>query len=402
MKVIAMATLAVYVASIHLETYVPIEGLGSIPRIIGIVAFFVCSAYVIIRKRILRPEITHVLLFVFFCMNLVSILWSLDPESTLVRTTNYLMQLGSVWLIWQLVETEGTLQLTEAAYVLGALAVAAANVVAYRHGNAVAANSGRFAATGNDPNEFALSLALAIPLAWHLSISLRSKLLSAFFRLSPLVLLVGILLTGSRGGSLAAVASLLVIPLCRKQVNMVTKVAVIGMLVAAVTIGTTLIPEDTMKRLLSIGTQVANDQMAGRGDLWAAGWIQFKAHPFIGVGAGAFPVAISVAATTLMVAHNTYLSILTELGCVGFTIFLCVLFSLFYFTMKMRAPERGVWFAMLACWAVGVASLTWEYSKPTWLLFALIPAQWTICREELQLEDESEEEPEFAAVGARA
>jgi len=402
MRFLAIAMLTIFVASIHLETYVPFQGLGSIPRVVGFVAFVVCSGYIVIRKRILRPQITHVLLFGFFCMNLLSIIWSLDPQSTLERTFIYIMQLAFVWLIWQLVETEGTLQLLEAAYALGAVAVASANIIAFRHGSAVVANSDRYAATGNDPNEFALSLALAIPLSWHLSITLRSKLLRAFFRVAPLVLLVGILLTGSRGGTLAALASLIVIPLCRKHVNITTKLAVLGLVIAAATAGTTLLPEETLKRLTSIGQEVATDQIGGRGDLWAAGWIQFKQHPFIGVGAGAFPVAISVAARTLMVAHNTYLSILTELGCAGFTIFISILLSLFYFILKMRSPERGVWLAMLACWAVGVSSLTWETAKPTWLLFAMIPAQWTICRHDLEQEYESEDEPQLASAAVHA
>jgi hypothetical protein len=31
---------------------------------------------------------------------------------------------------------------------------------------------------------------------------------------------------------------------------------------------------------------------------------------------------------------------------------------------------------MLAVWATGVSTLTWEHYKPTWLIMALIATQW--------------------------
>jgi len=36
--------------------------------------------------------------------------------------------------------------------------------------------------------------------------------------------------------------------------------------------------------------------------------------------------------------------------------------------------ERHFWITLLLTWSVGVSSLTWEYSKPTWFLFGVLAA----------------------------
>jgi hypothetical protein len=42
----------------------------------------------------------------------------------------------------------------------------------------------------------------------------------------------------------------------------------------------------------------------------------------------------------------------------------------------MPLAERALWSVMLAVWAVGITTLTWEHRKPGWLLFALIMTEW--------------------------
>jgi hypothetical protein len=46
-----------------------------------------------------------------------------------------------------------------------------------------------------------------------------------------------------------------------------------------------------------------------------------------------------------------------------------------YVAFRMRRPQKWVWVLMLATWAIGVSSLTWEYRKPTWFLFGMLAAQ---------------------------
>lgn len=100
------------------------------------------------------------------------------------------------------------------------------------------------------------------------------------------------------------------------------------------------------------------------------------------MGSGAYPEAVrpDIGAPALAghqyVAHNTYLSVLVECGLVGFTFFGLLLGVLAAFVWIMPHAERALWSVMLAAWAVGATTLTWEHRKPGWLLFGLIMTEW--------------------------
>jgi hypothetical protein len=49
-----------------------------------------------------------------------------------------------------------------------------------------------------------------------------------------------------------------------------------------------------------------------------------------------------------------------------------LLASILYSALRMQYPQRCLWFTLLLTWTVGVSALTWEYRKPTWLLFGLV------------------------------
>ena len=42
----------------------------------------------------------------------------------------------------------------------------------------------------------------------------------------------------------------------------------------------------------------------------------------------------------------------------------------------MEPPERALWGVMLAAWAIGVTTLSWEHRKVGWLLAGLIMTEW--------------------------
>jgi len=73
-------------------------------------------------------------------------------------------------------------------------------------------------------------------------------------------------------------------------------------------------------------------------------------------------------------AHNTFLSVLVELGVAGALLLLALLASLYYSALRMPYVEKCFWIVLLTTWVVGVSALTWEYYKPTWLLFGLLAA----------------------------
>jgi O-antigen ligase len=397
MKRIAVLALAIYAGSIFLSS-LSFEGLGSLTRVIGYFAFALGTVAMFSQRGINRPEWGHVLLTLFVCVSLFSVLWSVDVDMTLDRTWMYTMQLAMLWLVLQLIDTQEDMNTVLGGYVIGALLACAGNVYVFHVGQEVAAHSGRYSSTTLDPNEFALCVVLAVPMTWYLGFSARRPLARVFFQLCLLVMVPGIILAGSRAGFIALLMSLLVIPLCSKHVGSFTKATVLLVVIAAAIAGLSWLPEDMLKRLSSIGEEAAQGSMAGRRELWAAGWEQFKQHPLLGVGCGGFPVAISVASIRTNVAHNTYLSVATELGVVGFLVWVMSLGRLGFDVLHMPKPERWVWGTVLLSWLIGVSSLTWEYTKPTWLLFAFIMAQARLSGEDI----EASAEQQYATGNSRS
>jgi len=97
-------------------------------------------------------------------------------------------------------------------------------------------------------------------------------------------------------------------------------------------------------------------------------------HAFLGVGAGAYGPTVLKAVDIPYVAHNTFLSVFVELGVVGALLLVGLLGSALLSAILMPSLERHFWITLLLTWSVGVSSLTWEYSKPTWFLFGVLAA----------------------------
>jgi len=114
--------------------------------------------------------------------------------------------------------------------------------------------------------------------------------------------------------------------------------------------------------------------MTHRTVIWAAGMDAFRDHALAGVGAGAYGAAVLKAVDIPYAAHNTFLSVLVELGVIGAVIFSALLASIGYCVWRMEYLAKCLWITLLLTWATGVSALTWEYHKPTWFLFGLVTA----------------------------
>jgi O-antigen ligase len=230
-------------------------------------------------------------------------------------------------------------------------------------------------------------------MAWYLGFAAERPMTRVFFRLCPLIMVPGVILTGSRGGTVAMCVALMIIPLCFKQISTLTKSLVVATLLAAVVGGVTLLPDASVKRLSSIGSEAMSGSMAGRREIWAAGWEQFKQHPVLGVGTGGFAESINLANSQNPVAHNTYLSVVTELGVIGFLIYFLAVIRMGLDALHMPKPERWLWLSVLFAWIIGVSTLTWEHTKAPWLIFALILTRARLFNSEQEhQEDEWENE----------
>ena len=240
----------------------------------------------------------------------------------------------------------------------------------------------RYSISGLNANDLGLMIALSIPILVYLLASRKGWWVKALCWGQLVAGFTAILLTASRGSLVAAVVGLGMLPLTMSRLPRWQKfgslVACTGLLACAAY----LVPAASWTRILQLGTQLSEGTLTNRTTLWTAGLEAFRDHAFLGVGSGAYGVTIVKAANFSYVmgsasngvAHNTFVSVLVELGVVGALLAFAFLAGLFYCSFRMRYLERCLWITLLLTWSVGVSALTWEYRKPTWLLFGLLAA----------------------------
>src|SRR5436309_11691758 len=150
-----------------------LPGLGSIPRIVGLVASAVGVVHILARRRIRPLSLFHVLAVLFVLWTGVSVFWSIDPEATRTVVMTYLQLVVLVWLIWEIAWSPDHQRALLQAFVLGACVAAVLTIHNYLSGDDWSAltDVARFEALNQDPNDLGLTLALAIPMAWYVGLS---------------------------------------------------------------------------------------------------------------------------------------------------------------------------------------------------------------------------------------
>jgi O-antigen ligase len=363
MRNVAFGLSLLLVLVIPLENLVMGEEGGTLSRALGlgVAAFWLATVVLTGRMRRLLPF--HFVVFLFVLWNALSVTWSYDVERTLARTMTYVQQLGLVLILWDLYTTPRTLTLALQAYVLGSYVSAIATVYSYLQGSAYYYE--RYAAAGFNPNDLGVILALAIPTAWYLATSGGSgsrgvpRLVNLGF--IPLAIFA-IFLTASRGALVGVAAAFVYMIGSLGQLSLRTKVwAVAGSFVALLVL-LLLIPETSMGRVTNMGLD-----LNGRLRIWTEGFRIFEEHPLLGVGSGAFKAAIQYNKSP----HNIVISLLGEVGLVGFTIFCVLLLQTALAALHQPRPQARFWLTILAVWGLGSATHQFEQRKQTWLFLGL-------------------------------
>ena len=192
----------------------------------------------------------------------------------------------------------------------------------------------------SDPNEYAMSLLLGIPLWWLMASSSKSKILGKLPLLATVVIFQALLLTGSRGAFIGLIITLAFLlkgspPF---KILVLSATCVLATIVAYYSL-----PEYLQQRYFSIFSSsetVADERILSdyasadsRMELFKQSLAITGRHALFGVGPGNFPVALFEGAreegkrAPWMVTHNTYTQISSENGLPGVIFFIGILIS---------------------------------------------------------------------------
>jgi O-antigen ligase len=371
MTSVAYAALWIFVFSVPWERIFVLTGVSLVTRLMGALAVGLALLAVVISGRLRRWRAFHVAALLFVLWAGVGVL--VFHMATVPRKFYTFVQLFLVvWMIWELTPSGRRVMGLLLAYVLGSYIAALDTLLLFaRQAGALR----RFASAGSDPNNLAMTLALALPIAWYLGMTYRQPLLRWICRAYLPIGLLAIGLTGSRGGMITSIVALLIVPLSMTNLSpgrMVTAVAMLGISGA---LAVTYVPETVIERLATTQESVLGRSLGGRFRLWKAGIHAFTEQPIMGYGTSAFRSATMAELGALtQVAHNSYISVAVEEGFVGLMLFLSMLSAVFIAVLRLPRLERRFALVLLTTLCVAMLPLTWEDQKPVWIVLAVLIA----------------------------
>jgi O-antigen ligase len=382
-----MRTISYYL-SLLLVFLLPIEGLFRIPGTgttvkwigLGVGLFWVATVF--ITKRVRRPSPLQIALAAFVLWNGLSVFWSTNPTRSGNHFFTWVQLLGMALMFWDLYTTRPAVLNALQMYVLGAYVAVGSAAQNYLAGRAFYTNYERFASGDTNPDGFGFILALGIPIAFYLASkqggSSMSRLVRSINYVYIPVAFLGLALSGTRTALLASLVGLAFGLTTLTRVRLWVRIIILVLLVSSVLY---LVPYvqslKSFQRLGTTATELTQGDLNNRTNNWKEGLEAFKAHPILGVGANMYRTVN----TWDKVAHNSFLSVLVELGLIGFILFAFILgIALTEAWRNKYLSERSFWTTLFIVWSMGAFTLTWEYRKTTWLFLSLMVANAAVSR----------------------
>jgi O-antigen ligase len=246
-----------------------------------------------------------------------------------------------------------------------------------------------------DANDFATFAVTAIPLGVFLLTTRRAVVLRGLAAVGIVVLLAGLVRSGSRGGLLALVAALGFLAVWYRAVPGRWRGAAVAAMALVVLLTASGRYWEQMQTIVQPGNDYNVTGKEGRLAIWRRGLGYVLRRPVLGVGADNFPVAegeISPLAyrqeygigVPWMAPHDAFIQVAAELGVPGFALFLWLLAAtLGALGHLQRAPPESpapigalaaALMASLAGFVVGALFLSLAYAGMLYALLALAVA----------------------------
>jgi O-antigen ligase len=376
MRAIALVLSLALIFVIPWEGVIRIPGLGTAAKALGLAVGVFWLATIIITGRFRRPGPFHIVVALFVLWNAVSIFWSADINQSVARVATWVQLFVLVLVLWDLYTTRAALFAGLQAYVLGAYVAVASALANYFAGDPYYSFYQRFSpAETTNPDGFGFIVALGIPLAWYLASSKTMTGMSQPLRLINFayipVAFLGIALSGTRTALIAAIPATAFGLASLTRLRPWARITTLLLISSAILI---LLPEirplRSFQRLGTTYAEITEGDLNNRINNWREGLATFSEHPILGVGSSMYRSVNSLG----KVAHNSFLSVLVELGLIGFILFGAVLTIAFIQARAQPNWDSKFWFTTLMVWAIGSSTLSWEYRKTTWLFLGLLIA----------------------------
>lgn len=358
-------------------TITSIPGVGSIARLAALPMMISWIVGIRYGHGVRKLHLYHwtVLCFVFW--NVLSYFWSFSDVDATDNMSRYVPIIFSSVVLWDVCRERkqviGALQ----AYVLGAYIICLSTAYGYFTSTSSADIDGRFSGVGFHPDDFAYLL--AVPIAWELAIrnEIKSKTLRVLNALYPIVAIITIVMTATRGSIFVAAPVYACILLGLRRAPQSVKIGIAVACVLGVFALSASQFTSSLSRLTAVQGSSDAATMNGRIYLWNAALDMMGKYPFQGIGSGSFHTISSYYPGVQyteegLPAHNTYLSVFSELGAIGFVLFMASVGTAFWAATQTERGYKAAYVSAIVAFLIGISALTYETHSQEWLLFILI------------------------------
>lgn len=393
----ALAAVCLFIASIPTENAFTIPGLGSLSRVLGLAAFAltVISRFRPSGLQLRAPSLIIILLFAYTWWSLATYFWSFLPALTLSEFMTVAQLAVLAWLVLEIGRREADRMAMLQAFVIGCVVLIASVVFRFATGEVSGFRDvGVFNANG-----VAIVSALAVTMAWRLrtwllpapATPLRNFLL-VLNSLYPVIALVAVILSASRGGLLTLIVASSVIPLSalnepswrRLVMLLVVGLLAVGVFQAAPTVMPDL--DENLRRLATTSSELQTGTLTGRTDIWEGGMRLFRESPIIGIGVGVFNYAIEPIIGAAKSPHNAVLAVLVSRGLIGLLLFGGAVLAAVWAAVRAPIVDRPFLLVLMVSLIVAMMPTNSEADKFVWFILAIVAAHGSIV---------------FGSVGAR-
>jgi O-antigen ligase len=321
--------------------FIPIEGWGSVipesvtlPKLIGFLTFGCFAANLIAMKKPLKVDMsvrwfTALIVFIFF-----STFWAQDKEAAYFLTWVLFQMFLLYVLCINLLDQPEHLRWALLAYLMGCVFSAGMALQNFNNEEFATSTLSRVSSVeGMNPNDFGRMMGFGLIAGLFLLFDQSAKWMRwAVAAIYP-ILALGLVLSKGRGAWMAFIVAMAVVFWrVKKTVRVYAAAAIVIMLTlltGAIGIHYGYFDETFEERWNE--TVEGGDPTAQRVDIWRVGFALIRDNPIAGVGVNNFKSRFNDYLFTVRVevfpgydkdAHNIFISMLGDVGIVGFTMFM--------------------------------------------------------------------------------
>lgn len=283
MKHILYWLVLLFILSFPMEQIILLPDLGTITRVMGLLAFVGWFVNLVLSKQLRWPHPFRITACLFFSWSISSVFWTHSLPDTLERANIYL-QLGIlIFILWDRLQSESACRAAMQAYIFGVYVTVASTFSNFLAGNY--GKFGRFSAGNFDDNDLGIIISLGIPVAWYLFVSSKQSRANRPLKVVNLlfipIAISGILLAASRTVMISQVTNLLYIISAIRNFTFAHQAIFFDLGTICVFALPFIIPAETFIRLSTAGDSISSGDLNGRGEIWKERLFNYSQEPFM-------------------------------------------------------------------------------------------------------------------------